>query len=555
MFPKIMFAASKNVIPVVMVTIFASVQLVGPGDRAWGYTPSDPLVVSMVDSGLRFLESENAEQRTGNAGEVIMCAYAHFKAEHEASNPVVQKGISAALQIVEDLGSSAAPKFHYEVAVTVFLLCEVDHVKYRSQLTSCYRFFAEIQLPVGGFGYKGETVGDVSQTQYVVLALWTLERHGIDVDYNRIKAVIRFLLMVQDPGGGWPYLGTVPPNGRGLVKQNDVRVSMALAAGSSLLIGGDSLGLWGSSATADKGGYEGLPKPVKLYVADSNEARREKADKMDSGTLFRSIASMQAWRSRTKESEAQVRLWYYYTVYSIERFESFMEIAGEAPNNPSPAWYNQIVDELQRRQTKEGGWERTQYTSASVSTAFAILFLIRSTKMALGNPASATALGGIGFKGNVANAKLKNGMAVVESPAQSVNEMLSLLEGDGADSLDGKSLMESAVLPTDPVKRAAQLDRLERLVRGSKSWQSRRVAAKILGTSDEFRVVPALIYALSDGDTIVRTYARDGLRFISRKFEGFDMPEDPTNADVRKAQRNWREWYKRMRPDYVFLDE
>ena len=133
--------------------------------------------------------------------------------------------------------------------------------------------------------------------------------------------------------------------------------------------------------------------------------------------------------------------------------------------------------------------------------------------------------------------------------------MLELLEGDGADDLDGKALADRAVLPTNPVERSAQLDRLERLVRGSRSWQARRVSARLLGTSDDLRVVPALIYALSDPDHAVRAYARDGLRFISRKFEGFGMPDEPTNAEIRQAQRKWREWYLTMKPGYVFLDE
>ena len=133
--------------------------------------------------------------------------------------------------------------------------------------------------------------------------------------------------------------------------------------------------------------------------------------------------------------------------------------------------------------------------------------------------------------------------------------MLDLLEGDGADELDGKALDDRAVLATDPVERSAQLDRLERLVRGSKSWQARRVAARLLGTSDDLRVVPALIFALSDPDKIVRNYARDGLRFISRTFEGFGMPDEPTNAQLRQAQRKWRQWYLTMKPGYVFLDE
>ena len=85
--------------------------------------------------------------------------------------------------------------------------------------------------------------------------------------------------------------------------------------------------------------------------------------------------------------------------------------------------------------------------------------------------------------------------------------------------------------------RSAQLDRLERLVRGSRSYQARRVAAKLLGLSDELRVVPALIFALSDPDDVVREYARDGLRFISRKFEGFGMPDKPNNSELRQAQR------------------
>ena len=98
------------------------------------------------------------------------------------------------------------------------------------------------------------------------------------------------------------------------------------------------------------------------------------------------------------------------------------------------------------------------------------------------------------------------------------------------------------------------MDRLERLVRGSRSWQARRVAARLLGTSDELRVVPSLIYALSDPDVPVQRYARDGLRFISRKFDGYGLPDDPTAGDVQQVQKKWREWYRTMNPKYVFLD-
>ncbi len=52
----------------------------------------------------------------------------------------------------------------------------------------------------------------------------------------------------------------------------------------------------------------------------------------------------------------------------------------------------------------------------------------------------------------------------------------------------------------------------------------------------------------------VRRYARDGLRFISRKFEGFGMPNDPNQAELQSAQQQWRNWYQTMNPKYVFLN-
>jgi hypothetical protein len=76
----------------------------------------------------------------------------------------------------------------------------------------------------------------------------------------------------------------------------------------------------------------------------------------------------------------------------------------------------------------------------------------------------------------------------------------------------------------------------------------------LLGKSDELRVVPSLIYALSDPDKSVRRYARDGLRFISRRFDGFDLSNDPDPAEVESVQGKWREWYLSMNPKYVFLD-
>jgi len=83
---------------------------------------------------------------------------------------------------------------------------------------------------------------------------------------------------------------------------------------------------------------------------------------------------------------------------------------------------------------------------------------------------------------------------------------------------------------------------------------ARRVATRLLGQSDDLKVVPTLIFALTDGDPIVRTYARDGLRFISRKFNGPGVPQTATPLEARKIADIWRKWYNDLDPGYVFLD-
>ena len=514
------------------------------------YTPEDPQIVQMVDRGIKFLE----QNISSNPGEVVLCAYAHYKVEHDESNALVQRGIKEAKKFAEETTRPAGHKSHYECAVSVMLLCEISATRYRNELAMFKRFYDENQKPHGGYGYPEDREGDVSQTQYAILAVWTLDRHGFKLDYNRVKAALDWLIVVQDASGPWPYHGKIPTTG-GLARQEKTSMSMALAGAASLLIGGDALRVWGDTVDDDEPGIVGLPKAVKIYKEDVNVERR-KTVKVAPQRLLGPCEFMERWRQQNPEKYSGNLYWYFYTAYTTERYESFVEIAKGLPDNKSPAWYNQLVTELIKMQSAEsGGWEIKAHTSPPLSTAFAILFLIRSTKKALGTGASATTIGGYQFGDDVSNAKLISGKAVTQAPAQSVNQMLELLEGDGADDLDGKALADRAVLPTNPVERSAQLDRLERLVRGSRSWQARRVSARLLGTSDDLRVVPALIYALSDPDHAVRAYARDGLRFISRKFEGFGMPDEPTNAEIRQAQRKWREWFLTMKPGYVFLDE
>ena len=522
-------------------------------NRAWSYTPEDPIVQSMIKRGLAYLEKVDWDKfGLHREGQKMMVAYAHFKVEHDPNHPLVKEGIVEAKKFVKMATSDQPNKhFNYEAAVSVLLLASVDPKAYDADLRVLQEFLFDEQRANGPWTYRRQEQGDVSQTQYALLAIWTLDRVGVRLDYRKVAAAAQWLLRVQDPSGAWPYRGTDPGRG-GLQPQEKPTYSMALAGGSSVLIAGDALRLWGDIAENDTG-IAGLPKAVKVYRGDENVERRNRAS-ISSAPILAACERMAKWRASTPYKRMPNHH-FYYQLYTLERYESFIEIAYGDPEDKSPAWYNKGVDELRRAQSAEGGWTEKDESQPPVNTAFAILFLIRSTQKAIATMGEGTARGGKGFGKDVRNAKLVGGSVKTEPIATAVTDLLKILEEDDADSLADKSLPDDLQLAEKGAERAAQLDRFERLVRGSKSWQARRVAARLLGKSDEMRVVPALIYALSDPDESVKRFARDGLRFISRKFEGYGMPDKPSPAQMHEAQKNWRAWYLSVRPGFVFLDQ
>lgn len=540
----------------VAASILVGLGVISTASQGFAYTPNDQVVVDMVNRGIGYLEKGDKENPL-TGGDAIIVAYAHFKVKHDAENPVVQLGIREAKNVVSTVQRGGPDglglKSNYVIAVTVLLLAEVDPVGYKSELQILEQTLNEVQFPNGGFGYKGDKDGDVSQTQYVLLAIWTLDRNGIPLDYNRVVNSVQWLLRVQNIDGGWPYHGKDPGVGKPNIQQTKVDMSMALAGGSSVLIGGDALRLWGNTTDNTETGVPGLPKAIKVYKEDSNTARRKRVN-LSQEPIKRSIKFMESWRQKNPYKRTQLIDWYYYQLYTLERYESFVEIANGLPKDSSPAWYNQGVDELRSYQGSDGGWTDRSASTPRISTAFAILFLIRSTQKAIFTMNAGTLQGGYGLPKDTTDIRVDGTQIKGQPIAVQVTDLLDILEEDDTSETEGKSIPDNLELDKNPVVRAAQLDRLERLVRGSRSWQARRVAARLLSRSDELRVVPALIFALSDGDEAVRRYARDGLRFLSRKFDGFGMPDEPSITELQAAQRKWREWYRTVNPNHVFLD-
>ena len=351
----------------------------------------------MVDRGVKFLEAIDWKKYGAPVdGEVMLIAYAHYKVKHDPDADIVKRGLAAAKKTVglADRGNKDH-KYNYDAAVAVLLLASVDPNAYQAELRTLQQYLFDAQSDHGGWAYPGEHDGDVSQTQYALLAIWTLDRIGIKLDYKKVANAASFLVKVQDQTGPWPYHAKIPTGGT-LIRQPKTSYSMAIAGGSSALIAGDALRLWGETVDDTDPGIVGLPKAVKIYKEDLNVQRRKRAG-ISKGPILAACQRMESWRQQNPYKRPASKDWYYYQLYTLERYESFIETARGEAKDKSPAWYNRGVDELRKYQGGDGGWADNSHSRPPVATSFAILFLIRSTQRAIFSMGQGTARGGHGF--------------------------------------------------------------------------------------------------------------------------------------------------------------
>ena len=95
---------------------------------------------------------------------------------------------------------------------------------------------------------------------------------------------------------------------------------------------------------------------------------------------------------------------------------------------------------------------------------------------------------------------------------------------------------------------------------GCGDWWRRRISpfgwrrCKALYNTRDLDNVPTLIYALGDPDPRIVQKSRDALRLLSRKVDGFGLPEEPTEGAKLEAIEKWKQWYLAIRPNAQFLN-
>jgi hypothetical protein len=235
----------------------------------------------------------------------------------------------------------------------------------------------------------------------------------------------------------------------------------------------------------------------------------------------------------------------YYYLYALERYKSFQEAFERAPEE-EPKWYNDGYRFLVASQKVDGSWYG--YCGSPCDTAFATLFLLRSMQRSITiDLGEGTLLSGRGLPSNLSRAKLRNGELIVEEVRTKVDELLSMVDDDEG-MLDELARDPSQLVVENVDEQSAR--RLQQLVRGGEP-EVRLLAVRALARTGNLDYAPALLYALTDPDRRVVLEARDGLKFISRNFQGFGPPDDYTEQQQFRAVDAWKNWYKSLRPSAI----
>ena len=506
-------------------------------------SPESPEVQRLLDSGFAYLSGKH-DDRVGGQALIGMC---FVKRGAPLTHPQVAAAVNRCQACADDAGRMAALDI-YSLGLAIIFLCEADSSRYASDIDTLFQELLKRQKPGGGWGYPPShshgATGDTSMTQYGVLALWMVKNNGLETPTEAGEKVCNWLIRTQDPGGGWGYQGKDP--GVGVykrIKQDRVRPSLCAAAAGSTYICADLLDF---NNPAENREVEGLPTAF-LRVVEKKPPKEALTNRVSRKQLHKAQSDGNRWFTKNFNISEEIS-WVHYYMYALERYMSFRELAENRKG--SGAWYDAGVRFLERTQLDDGSWSGN--SRGPVDTAFALLFLMRSTKKSIQSVSKAREgllVGGRGLPSNTSDVKLRAGRVVGNPLTGKMDSMLAILDDPEHEDFD--YLVEfpgEFELSSEPKQQAAELEQLRRLAK-SPSAAVRKVAVHALARSGRLDAAPVLIEALLDDDLSAAIAARDGLRRMSRKFRGFGLADRPTPEDRRLVYRRWRDWYAAVRLD------
>jgi hypothetical protein len=508
---------------------------------ATAVTPESPEVKKLVNSALTYLEN-NPEDRLGGRCLVGMAFVKAKRPDH----PRVREAIQACQDAVRANAQEVTLDI-YNNGLAIIFLCELAPETYAREIEWFLGRVKGRQKSHGGFGYLELGTGDTSQTQYAALSYWEAYRRGFRIEAESVENLTDWLLRTQSPEGCWGYQGHVSPTSTP-IQQYEMNCSMLAAGLGSLYICTDTLGLQLKVQFGDFEGEQPQPLPEGLRpigkALDVSADKRLRPKRTNPSHVREAMKKAHDWMKENYTIDIGTKSFYY--LYGLERYKSFQE-AFEGLPVEEPKWYNDGYEFLLAEQQPDGSWEG--YCGKVCDTAFAVLFLLRSTQKSIqARLGEGTLLAGRGLPPNLARAKMRNGQLIVEQVHTKVEELLSMVDGEDEGALDELARDPRQLVITKVDEQSAR--RLEQLVRGGEP-EVRLLATRALGRTGDLDYVPTLLYALTDPDRRVVLQARDSLRFISRNFDGFGPPDDFVESQRFEALDAWKKWYLSLRPTAV----
>lgn len=515
------------------------------GRRAGAVTPQSPEVRKLIDAGLASLDKPITDGNGIKLGGRCLVGLAFLKANRRG-DPHIAEAVKACREtMAKEVNLQELDV--YSNGLAIIFLCEASEKEYAREIQWYLNQLRQRQKPHGGWGYAASDSGDTSQTQYGTLSYWEAHRHGFRIDAGSVESVADWIMRTQAPEGNWGYQGNVAPAGQH-VTQNGTSGSMLAAGLGSAYICADLLGASASSISISAPSEEKpAPLPSALHRVGDEQAdgggQKIRPQRTDLGKLMTAIEDGKGWFGKNYKIENGN--YNYYYLYALERFKSFQEyFDGESEDEPQ--WYNDGYQFLLKNQS-QGSWNSG--CGPACDTAFAVLFLSRSTQLSLRRGLGEGALvSGRGLPTNLSKAKLVDGQLVVEQVHAKVDELLSMIDAGDDAKLDDLARDPSQLVVEKVDAQSGR--RLQQLARGGEP-EVRLLAVRALGRTGNFDFVPTLIYALTDPDRRIVLEARDGLRFISRRFNGFGPPDQFTDEQRFQAVDAWKNWYRSLRPGAV----
>ncbi len=532
----------------------------GPWAQSEALAADANQVRQAIDRGAVFLKSRVLQSEPGYYS---IAGYALLKADVSA-NAAQIPFIAANIQEKIQNGVYEPIQHHiYEAAVDLLVLEAADAQVYWDTIQTILNYLIAKQHARGSWFYpdRRDTGGDSSITQYAMLALWAADRAGFDVPASTWNQAAAWYLSTQTSAGAHVY----HPGSTVNAWYAEPAHSMTAAGASSLLIA--ELNLYGDNYGDDES-LKKRPPGKKFRVLERvDEAAKAPAGKV-SATRRRDIkeGARRAidWLADRYTLSPSRRTYYYF--YGLERTAALANLKTLGTHD----WFDEGSTAIVAAQHQDGSWrDRRNPESVVATTAFALLFLTKSTAKTLGRDipdglAGGLMAGGRGLPGQLSAVQMNDGKVETRKLAGEIDDLLLELENPRSLNVESaQAALVEALQYGDRKSFVGQTERLKPLVADPRP-EVRRTAVWALGRTGDLSTAGLLVEALNDSEVDVLVEARNALCWISRRPRGMGLPANPlhdlpqdANAQQRQAAvdkwkaqalSRWRTWLFSARP-------